>query len=204
MGEDRHKLLLPLGERPVVAHVLAAATQSQADPVVVVLGHQAALVRQAIQASFPGSNLIVVENTEYRQGMSTSLRAGLDALAGYEQLGGAIVLLGDQPLVTTSLIDALIEARKITGQRIVAPLYPDVDRRSGERKRRRGNPVLFDASLFAELRTVSGDEGGRSVIERHLQEVVAIDAPPLHEDVDTWEAYQRVLAAWEQQKTSRN
>ncbi len=99
-------------------------------------------------------------------------------------------MLGDQPLVTPKLIDTLITHKRATGKRIVAPLYHG----------RRGNPVLFDASLFNELLTTTGDEGGRSVIERYRQEFASVNMQDemANYDVDTWEAYQRLLQAWEE------
>ncbi|MBO0780889.1 MAG: nucleotidyltransferase family protein [Ktedonobacteraceae bacterium] len=192
MGEGRHKLLLPLGEMPVLAHVLMAVRESQARPVMVVLGYQAEQIREALKSHVALDEVTFVENPDYPQGMSTSLRAGLASLQHYEPVGGAIVLLGDQPLITARLIDDLIAARQATGSRIIAPLYNG----------RRGNPVLFDASLFPELEQVDGDEGGRSVIERHHQDMATIEVvqSTARYDVDTWEAYQQVVEEWQRQQ----
>ena len=79
------------------------------------------------------------------------------------------------------IIDTLITCKQTTDKRIIAPLYNG----------KRGNPVVFDASLFPELLQVSGDEGARSVIERHRQEVATIELSDAiaSYDVDTWEAY---------------
>ena len=200
MGAGRHKLLLPLGNRPVLAHVVTATLASQARPIVIVLGHQAEQVRRHIATFTVSPAIISVENPHYLQGMSTSLRAGLQTLIQNENthgqifhsLEGVIILLGDQPLMTPDIIDALITRKQTTGKRIIAPLYNG----------KRGNPVLFDASLFPELLKISGDEGARSVIESHRQEVATIelsDAMASY-DVDTWEAYQAVVTEWEQKQ----
>ena len=200
MGAGRHKLLLPLGKKPVLAHVIEAALASQARPIMIVLGHQAEHVRNEVAAFTTLPNVISIENPDYLQGMSTSLRAGLQALIhsqntaeqAFHSLDGVIVMLGDQPLMTAHTIDSLIAHKQATGKRIIAPLYNG----------RRGNPVLFDASLFPELLAIQGDEGGRSVIERHKQEVATIeqsDAMPDY-DVDTWDAYQTVLAEWKKKQ----
>lgn len=190
MRAGQQKLLLPLGGQPVLAHVLNAASESQARPIIAVLGHQAEQVRQALTTI--DKHVSLVENPEYRQGMSGSLRVGLLSLAQQTSIDGAIILLGDQPLITASLINELIAASKAMDKRIVAPLYNG----------KRGNPVLFDASLFPELQTVTGDEGGRSVIERHKNEMATIEVQQstAHYDVDTWEAYQQVVEAWQQQQ----
>jgi len=193
MGLDRHKLLLPLGDRPVLAHVLAAVLASQARPVVLVLGHQAAEVRVQLAPYLTDTDISVVENPAYREGMSTSLKAGLGVLQQQApSIDSALILLGDQPLLHAAMIDTLITTRQRTQAAIVAPLYDG----------KRGNPVLFAASLFPELRQVMGDEGGRQVITQHKQEVTTVElgsTRPAY-DVDTWEAYQQVVALWEQQQ----
>lgn len=199
MGEGRHKLLLPLHGRPVLALVLDAALASQARPVVLVLGHQPEQVQTHIAGYISQPDLKIVENPDYLRGMSTSMRLGIQTLqdTGYtkntgEGVDSALVLLGDQPLVTAQHIDMLIAAYRTTGKRIIAPTYEG----------KRGNPILFDASLFPELLEVTGDEGGRSVLERHREEVAMVEMgdPRANIDVDTWDAYQRVLEIWERKQ----
>jgi molybdenum cofactor cytidylyltransferase len=193
MGQDRHKLLLPLGGRPVLAHVLTAALASQARPILLVLGHQAQGVRAQLAPYLTDPAIRQVENLEYRQGMSTSLLAGLHLLQHeFPAIDSALVLLGDQPLLTPTIIGTLIAARQTGHSPIVAPLYHG----------KRGNPVLFASTLFPELLQVTGDEGGRQVIMRHRQEVATVElgsALPSH-DVDTWEAYQQVVRIWQDQQ----
>lgn len=197
MGAGRHKLLLSLAGHPVLAHVLDAALAASARPVILVLGHQADTVRGQIANYLDHPAIIIVENPDYLQGMSTSMRAGLQALQVQSEgqtvetpISGAMILLGDQPLITPQIIDALITTQQETGKRIVAPLYEG----------KRGNPTLFAASLFPELLQVTGDEGGRAVLARHKEElaVVEVGAGMANYDVDTWEAYQQVVEAWQQ------
>jgi molybdenum cofactor cytidylyltransferase len=197
MGGGRHKLLLPLHDRPVLAHVIDATLASQAHPVVIVLGHQAEQVRTKINSYAAHPHLIIVENPDYLQGMSTSMHLGIQILIsnGYTKnkatyaVDSALIVLGDQPLITPRVIDSLITTYRTTRKRIVAPLYDG----------KRGSPVLFDKSYFPELLEISGDEGGRKVLERHREdvEVVEISDTVANFDVDTWEAYQQVLQAWE-------
>jgi molybdenum cofactor cytidylyltransferase len=196
MGGGRHKLLLPLRDRPVLAHVLDAVLASQARPVILLLGHQAELVRANIASYVTHPDVSVIENLHYLQGMSTSMRLGIQSLQinGYtkspdKEVDSALVLLGDQPLITAHDIDTLIATYRTTKKRIVAPTY----------KGKRGNPILFDASLFPELSEVTGDEGGRSVLERHRDEIATVEMgnPLANIDVDTWEAYPRVVEVWE-------
>lgn len=189
MGAGRHKLLLPLGNRPVLAHVIEATLASQARPIVVVLGHQAEQVQAAIAQHTDHPRISTVENPDYQQGMSTSLHAGVKAIinqaASPLRPDSALIILGDQPMMTAHILNTLITTRQTTGKRIIAPLYEG----------KRGNPILFDASLFPELLEVTGDEGARSVIERHRTEVATVElgSTVATYDVDTWEAYQQVF-----------
>ena len=121
------------------------------------------------------------------------MQIGLRALLADQSrrdLTSAIFLLGDQPMITSHMIDALIQLREQSGKRIVLPLY------SGQR----GNPVLFALDLAPELLQVSGDEGGRGVLKRHPDEIATLEMgeEAANFDVDTWQAYQEVLAAWQQ------
>ncbi len=193
MGGGRHKLLLPLGEQPVIRHVIDTIQRSQARPIIVVVGHQADSVRAALAPTPVNSHVVIIENPSYLQGMSTSIHIGLRTLMNMEQpVQGALIMLGDQPLMTSRVIDTLIETHAETEKRIIAPLYAD----------QRGNPVLFDASLFPELLAVSGDEGGRSVLQRHREEVASVEVGDATTsfDVDTWEAYQQVVDEWQRQQ----
>jgi len=188
MGQRQHKLLLPLGDRPVLAHVVETVLASRAWPLVVVLGYQAEQVR-AILTPYE-SKLTIVENPDYQQGMSTSLREGIKTLmSSYPTVDGALIVLGDQPLMTSHILNSMIETKQATGKRIIAARY------SGKR----GNPTLFDASLFPELMEMTGDEGGRKVLERYQKEIAILDMEDdmPNYDVDTWEAYQQVVKVWE-------
>ena len=200
MGMGRHKLLLPLDDRPVLAHVIDATLASQARPILIVLGHYADQVRTQIATYAEHPDITLIENPDYLQGMSTSMRSGLQTIIshGYRKfkswqvVDSALILLGDQPLITPRIIDTLISIWQTTGKRIVAPLYDG----------KRANPILFAKSLFPELLEVSGDEGGRSIVERHRQELETVelgDAMASY-DVDTWEAYQQVVEAWQRKK----
>lgn len=189
-------MLLPLGNRPVLSHVVEATLASQARPILIVVGHQAEQVRAAIARYMDHPTITIIENPAYQQGMSTSLHAGIKALinqtASSSKPDGALIILGDQPMMTTHILNTLITTRQTTDRRIITPLYNN----------KRGNPILFDASLFPELLQVTGDEGGRSVIERHCQAVATVELgnEVATYDVDTWEAYQQVVEEWQRQQ----
>jgi len=195
MGAERNKLLLPLQKQPVLAHVLKAVAASQARPLILVLGHQALEVRAHIQPFLPATHLTIVVNNAYQQGQSTSLKTGLQTLLAsspgeLQGVESVIFLLGDQPMISATLINQLITLRKTRGKRIALPLYQG----------KRGNPVVFSLDLAAELLQTSGDEGGRSVLKRYPDDIATLEVneTSANLDVDTWEAYLQVQATWEE------
>jgi molybdenum cofactor cytidylyltransferase len=164
------KLLAPVGGMPLVRRRVERLLEASLDEVVVVLGSDAV----AVGGALAGLRVRTVINPGYTTGMSSSLRAGIDALPAAAE--AALVALADQPGVGADIVDRLIERYRIDRPAIVAPLY-----RGGVR----GTPVLFDRSLFAELRGVTGDEGGRSVVAADAGRVVLVElAREMPGDVD--------------------
>lgn len=177
-----NKLLLPLGDRPIIAHVVDAAAGSGLQPVVVVLGHGA----DQIQRVLAGRGVNVVINQQYAAGLSTSVRAGLAALP--ETATGAIIALGDQPGASASQFAALAAHARTLDAPILVSTYGG----------RRGNPVYFARALFDELSAVTGDTGGRQVMARHPELVheLAFGDAVFNDDLDTPDDYQRALMYW--------
>jgi molybdenum cofactor cytidylyltransferase len=173
------KLLAPLHGAPIIRWTVENVVASVVEDVVVVLGREAHTVREALA----GLPVRCVVNERYREGLSTSLRAGIEALA--PGAAAALVALGDQPGVSAAVIDRLVDEFRRSGSPIVAPVYNDV----------RGNPVLFAASLFAELQAVRGDQGAREIIARHATRVAAVPFPQaMPADVDTPADHRALLA----------
>jgi len=169
------KVLLELEGRSLVQRVVDAALGSRATKTVVVVGHEASPVTDALT----GLPVVVVVNADHAAGMSTSLQAGLRAAGACD---AAIFLLGDQPYVTAALIDQLIAGFAETDKAVVRPLV-------GARP---ANPVLFSAALFPEILGQRGDVGGREIVARHPDDVclVPLDDPALVIDIDSPEDYQ--------------
>jgi len=167
-----NKLLQPLAGRPLVRIAAEAALASRAAPVLVVTGHQADAVKEALQ----GLDVTFVHNPDFAEGLSTSVRSGITALPA--SVDAAVICLGDMPLVNAGLIDRLIEAfDPQTGALIVLP----------SKDGQRGNPVLWARRFFDDLKTLSGDSGARQILKNHADGVVEVpvadDSSSL--DVDT-------------------
>jgi len=178
MGK-RNKLLEELRDKPIVRHVVEVALKSQASQVVVVTGHQSRRVRDALK----GLDVDYTENPDYGEGLSTSLKAGLNALRS--GLDGAIICLGDMPEVQASHLDHLIAAFAPKESRaICVPI----------REGRRGNPVLWSAEFFDEMGQIRGDAGARHLIGQHEDQVAEVDlaSDAIFVDIDTPEALGRL------------
>lgn len=173
----RPKMLLPLGRGTVLSAAVAPLLEAGLDLVVVVLGHDAEGVGR--NAGLPRDPRVrIVVNEAWREGMSSSLRCGLDSCGDAE---AAIVALGDQPGVDPELVRRLVAAHR-SGAPMALPV----------RGERLGHPVLFARELWGELRAASGERGGRDVVRRHWAEAALIEAD-LPRDLDTEEDYRALL-----------
>ncbi|WP_395021167.1 NTP transferase domain-containing protein [Dongia sp.] len=177
----RNKLLLDLEGKPILCHAVDQALGAGLSEIVVVSGHQAAKVREAL-----GDRAVkVVEAREHKLGMSASLKAGIRALGPKTE--AALVMLGDMPQVSAPLIRRLVAAyNPLEGRSIVVPTVEG----------KRGNPVLFDRRYFEEMLALEGDVGARHLIGAHDDQVaeLSVDDAAVFTDVDTPEAYDQLLA----------
>ncbi|MGO8919334.1 MAG: NTP transferase domain-containing protein [Stellaceae bacterium] len=176
-----NKLLIGIDGKPMVRHVAEAVAASQASPLVVVTGHQ----REKVEAALAGLGAQFVHNPDYAQGLSTSVKSGLAALP--DAVDGAVVCLGDMPMVTAAAIDRLIGAfNPVEGRVLCVPT----------RRGKRGNPVLLGKRLFAELAAVSGDVGARDLIAAHPELVaeVEMESDAVLTDIDTPQALAKLAA----------
>lgn len=167
-----NKLLARVDGVPMVQRAVMNAKAAQAQSVTVVLGHEADEVR----ALLADEGVTFVENPDYAQGLSTSLRAGLAALPG--EWDAVLVLLGDMPRLRPEHINKLIAAfNPLEGRAICVPTYNG----------KRGNPVLFAREFAIEMATVAGDSGAKHLIGQHEDKVceVAMADDGVLLDVDT-------------------
>jgi molybdenum cofactor cytidylyltransferase len=175
----RNKLLLAFRGKPLIARAVDTLLESEIDEIVVVLGHEADRVRETLQ----GKQVTIVENFDYRQGMSTSIRVGLGAVSSGAR--AIMIYLPDQPLLepedVNRLIRAFAEARE-HNKSIVVPFF----------RGQRGNPVILDASLIGAILEVVGEVGCKRVIKRNPDKMLMVEMGTDHvvRDVDTMEEYE--------------
>jgi len=183
-GESRRmgtqKLLLPFGGATVVESVVRAALDSSLDETLVVLGADAARIRQALK-SYP---LTFATNKDYRLGMLSSVQAGFRALpAGAE---AAVVMLGDQPAIPAAVIDGLVRAFRRKGWGIAVPVHGG----------RRGHPLLVGTAFRDEVLALDPAVGLRQLVLAHPEAVeeVAVDEAAVLTDMDRAEDYKKLCA----------
>jgi molybdenum cofactor cytidylyltransferase len=190
MGQN--KLLLNFREKPLIVHAVDTLLASDIDEVIVVLGHETERMRDQLERSIglankaaPEKPVRLVQNPDYQNGLSTSVRTGVEAVS--RQANGIMIYLADQPLLEPDDVNRIVAgftAAKEVNKSIVVPFF------RGER----GNPVILDASLRDSILGIVGDVGCKGVIKRYPEKVYAIEMENDHvvRDVDDVQAYKRL------------
>jgi len=180
----RPKLLLPLGDELAIQRVVRTVTGSTVDETIVVVGHRRAEMEDALK-QFPAR---VVYNPDYAQGeMLSSIQTGLRAASA--QATAALIVLGDQPGISTAVIDRIVTALRAHGDQICLPTYGG----------RRGHPIGLPRRFWSEVLALGWDASLRDVIRRHREDIMEVAVPDeaVLIDMDTPEDYERALGRLE-------
>jgi len=174
----RPKQLLPYGSATLLDHVLDTARACcEFDQLLCVIGGEA----DAIRAGVNLEGVEVVENPQFGEGCSSSVAAAMGTLD--ERCDVLVLMLGDQPGVTSENVAALLAGR---GEAPMAACgYANG----------RGHPLAISRRLFHELQTLHGDKAIWKLLARHAD--AAVDVPidgPIPPDVDTWKDYEALQA----------
>ena len=175
---SRDKLLLRFHGKPLLQHVIDAALASPLSPLLLVVGRDSSQLLEQIATE----NLLVVANPQSHLGYSTSLQAGLNALPS--PCKGAMFLLGDQPLVQTKTLNALLSTFQQDPTHWVAPSFQG----------KRGNPVITPAASFKTIANLQGDTGPRNYLKNPATrlKLVAVDDAGVVFDIDSPQDYERL------------
>jgi molybdenum cofactor cytidylyltransferase len=174
------KQLLDWHGEPFARAVARKALDAGLSPVIFVTGAGAGDVEYTVA----DMDLKIIRNEDWKIGQSESIKKGIGSLTDDPNTpGGCIFLLADQPQITTSILQALVEKHAEGLHPIIAPLVMD----------RRANPVLFDRITFHDLLTLEGDVGGRAIFHKHPVEYLPWHDDRLLLDVDTPEQYRRLI-----------
>ena len=177
----RPKQLIQFRGRSLIRRIVDAADEAGCAPIAVVIGSDGKKMAPELERT----RAAIVENKDWRNGIGTSIRAGMQNLVECgRDLDAVILLVCDQPLVEKELIEQLIACYGEAGKTIIASSY------SGTL----GVPAFFDRSHFEELLTLADDSGGKSIIISRRESVVEFPFPPGNLDIDTLADYERLIA----------
>lgn len=163
------KQLVRIAGRPLLHTTVTRASEIVGSALIVVLGAGAAELGALLKHS-PGS---IVINQEWREGLASSIRAGVARLP--LTCSGAMLLLADQPAVSADDLRRLAGTWRKQPQYIAAALYAGAP----------GVPAIFPRSLFQELAQLRGDQGARALLRRNLDRLVRVPMPGAALDIDT-------------------
>lgn len=174
------KQLLELGGETLLQHALQVAIGSEADAVFVVIGAELAKMNMVI-----GKQAVhTIVNEDWQEGIASSIRCGMKSLQeAMPQAEGVVLMLCDQPFVTSDLLNNLILTKQRTGKEIVASTYDGVY----------GVPALFHKRFFPELLQLRGDIGAKVLIQRHMEDVAAVPFVRGEIDIDTERDYMNLI-----------
>lgn len=176
------KQLLKYGGKSLLQNAIDAAANSDASEVVIVLGANAEEISKGIDKS----NVNTIINTEWKEGMASSVRNGLNELLFISPSTDAVIfMVCDQPHISSMVINELINTQSETGKPIVTCNYGEVI----------GPPALFHKSLFPELMQLKGDAGARKIIQQHSNDVATILFAKGNIDIDTNEDYEALKSS---------
>jgi molybdenum cofactor cytidylyltransferase len=190
------KQLLKFRGETLVVRAVRAAAAAGCEPILVVVGENSEAIKRALDiresriSSFSGlergtrprPSSTIIENGEWRRGVGTSIRRGLEQLPNFVE--AAVLLACDQPYLDASIVSQLIAALAETGKPIVASSYADT----------LGVPALFDRSCFDDLLALPDDSGAKSLIAARPNDIAAIPFEKGAIDIDTPADFQRLIA----------
>ena len=179
----RPKLLLPLGPRRVIEHVLDALTNSSVDRTIVVLPPDAGELLSVVCAF----KVEAAQLAETTPDMRSSVIFGLERaeeLAGAANPAAFLVALADQPTLSATTVNRLIDRSRASTKSVFIPTYHG----------KRGHPVLFSWSLAPHVRAIPPDRGLDWLINQRGDEVeeFPVDDSGLLVDLDTQQDYERL------------
>ena len=176
MGEL--KLLLPFGTSTIIEKSIDNLLSSRVDEVIVVTGYKAEEVIKRIA----GKEVRIVVNPHYRQGMSTSITAGLNLID--RKAKAIMIALADQPVIDSRVVNDLIEEFCRHSKGIIVPVYQG----------KRGHPVVFSVKYKKELLKLGGDVGGKEIVAQHPNDVleVPVESRGISIDIDNLSDYEQL------------
>jgi molybdenum cofactor cytidylyltransferase len=175
----RPKQLMPVSGLGLLDIVLGEALRSDLDLVTLVLGHQAREIKKALKSDLHHPKLTITLNNLYRDGISSSIRAGLSQVeAAYDHV---MIILADLPRLSSEPINLLLH------RYLASPLSLGALQIKG----RRSHPVIIGRKFYPELRQLRGDLGARDLFLKYPEQALLVETGENYDDrdIDTMEDY---------------
>lgn len=170
MGQP--KQLLRVGGEALIVRGLREALNSELDLIVLVLGYKAGKIRKELKSYLHHQKLKIIENRNYKEGISSSIVAGLSEVeAGYDHV---MIILADMPHISSSLINLLLR-QYLTSRLPLGAIKV---------KGKRSHPVIFSRQLYHELLKLQADIGARSLFQKYSDRVCLVEPEDLYDDLD--------------------
>ena len=177
---DSPKQLLIYRGETLLQRTINAAKQTGIKCIILVLGSNKALILN--QTDTVGIH--VVENENWQTGMASSVAVGVNAIKRMQPLPDAVIIMVcDQPYISSSLLNELLAMQHATGKPIIACEYNNIT----------GVPALFHQTFFEQLTELEGDAGAKKVIGQHPDKVAVVPFPLGIVDIDTQEGYKQLI-----------
>ena len=174
------KQLLPWKESTLLEHTVKIAKLSKASEVIVVLGSNAVLIKESIEAT----DVVFLENSKWKGGLGTSISCGVDYLLNQNKGADAVlILLGDQALMDTEYINKIIDLYSSGESNLIGTRYG----------KKVGVPALFERPYFFDLLQLEGDRGAQLFLKKFADKVLSLNSQGKAYDVDTMEDYAGLL-----------
>ncbi len=173
------KMLLPFASANILSHIVAEARAIKPDSICLVTGYY----HNEILSKVNTAGLDVVQNENWKNGMASSIKIGLEALMKkHSDLRSVLITVSDQPYVSRAVFAGMISLQQETKKGIVAARYGSVT----------GTPVLFNQKYFSNLLQLVGDKGAKTILQQYPDDMVTVDFPQGAIDIDTPEDYERL------------
>jgi molybdenum cofactor cytidylyltransferase len=158
---------------------IEAGLKSKCRPITVVLGANA----DKIEPGIKNYAINIIHNPDWEAGMGSSIALAINEIQKDEAVNQVVIMLCDQPFVTSRLIDSLLYKQQETNKKIIACTYKETI----------GVPVLFNRALFDELILLKGQEGAKRVLNAHPDDIATILFEKGGVDIDTVGDYEELL-----------
>lgn len=177
MGQP--KMLLPFNGKTLLQHAIDEIKKLNDTTLVVITGCYHSLLKAILEQQ----QIAFVENSNWEEGMGTSIQTGMNhVIQYYPAANSVLILVCDQPYISAALLNELVATKQQTHKGIVAASYNNTT----------GTPVLFDQQYFATLALLNGQYGAKKLVQQFNDDVIAVAFPAGAVDIDTMEDYEQL------------